>query len=142
MMSWMPSLNAVGRTLGPLYGVQSYVFATNYGGNCESSLPYTLICGDRFTQLLLAILIMLATATVFFAWHHLDVTPPASITKNARTPIKSTDLLKAAAPPPKQHLSSFMRSTSNLLMNTGDMSAIPTSPPPSGRGHGNPVSFR
>lgn len=65
MMGWIPTLGGLARTLGPLYGVQTYDFAKRMGGLCPDDLHYDFFCGDRFTEVSLGVLVLLVA---FLTW--------------------------------------------------------------------------
>lgn len=133
MMAWIPTLNSVARAIGPLYGVQTYVWAKNYGGVCASSGEWTFVCGDRFTEVVLGGLVLVGVAVTLLCFNYLKVVEPP---KNdaAKSSLSLNPARRA-----KKKKPSFMRSASELIGNTAgppgmsvDFPAGPLSPMMSG----------
>lgn len=72
MMAFIPMGGSVARTLGPLFGV--YFYSITKATPCLGD--YTVMCGDRFSQVVLAGLVFLGMLFAFKAWRFLDSTRP------------------------------------------------------------------
>ena len=130
MMAWMPTLNSVARAIGPLYGVQTYVWAKDYGGVCTSSGAWTFVCGDRFTEVVLGAMVLVGVAATLLCFNYLKVEPPRA------DPSKSSLTLKANRNKKAHKKPSFMRSASELIGNAagppGMSVDFPAGPDPQG----------
>ena len=115
MMGWMPALNGIARALGPLYGVQTYVWAKEYGGPCaEGGSQWEFICGDRFTEVVLGVVVLVGAGITLLCWNHIKVEGPPPAALNNKEPSK----LSMRKTKVKTRRPSFIRSASELLART------------------------